>query len=77
MKFHWTTAKDSQQVETLKFTRAILGFRDSPFQLNATVNVHSDASNENYPELVENIEEIQENLYVNDIVTGGSAKGNL
>lgn len=68
--FHSIAAKDSEHVESLRFTRAIFGLGESPFLLNTTVNIHLDASKETYLELVENNEEIQESLYVNKIVVG-------
>ena len=42
----------------LRYTIAIFGLRESPFLLNATINVFSNASKDTYLELVENIEEI-------------------
>ena len=68
------TVKDSEQVEILRFTRTIFRLGESQLLLNATINAPLDASTETYPELVENIEEIQESLYVNYFVIGDPTK---
>ena len=58
LRFHQIKTKDSEQVETLRFTEAIFGLGESTFLLNATINTHIHVSKETYPELAENIEEI-------------------
>ena len=45
--FHWTIAKDWDQVETLRFTRTIFGLGESSFLHNTTMNAYVDASKEN------------------------------
>lgn len=45
-----------------------------PFLTNTTINKHLDVNKETYEELEENIEEIQESRYVEDIVRGGPTK---
>ena len=37
LQFSWIKAKDSEQVETLRFTRAIFGLGEFSFLLNATI----------------------------------------
>lgn len=65
-QFQWITTKESEQVEILRFGRAIFSLGEAQFLLNSTTNVHL----ETYLELIKNIEETQESLYVDNIVTG-------
>lgn len=65
-QFQWITTKESEQVEILRFARAIFSLGEAQFLLNSTTNVHL----ETYLELIKNIEETQESLYVDNIVTG-------
>ena len=60
IRFHWIKTKDSEQVETLRFTEAIFGLGESTFLLSTTINTHIDVSKETYREFAENIEEIRE-----------------
>lgn len=65
-QFQWITTKESEQVEILRLARAIFSLGEAQFLLNSTTNVHL----ETYLELIKNIEETQESLYVDNIVTG-------
>ena len=44
----------------------------SPFILNGTIKVHLASSKEEFPEKRNIIENIEEDLYVDDIITGGT-----
>ena len=57
-------------VETLRFTRAILGLGESPFLLNGTIKEHLTKSKQRYPESAAHIEEIGESLYIDDLIIG-------
>ena len=72
LRFHWLVDISSNEVQTLRFTRAIFGLGESPFLLNGTIAEHLQKSKEKYPELVKYIEEIQKTLYVDDLITGGA-----
>ena len=72
LRFHWLKSLESNELETLRFTRAIFGMGESPFLLNGTIREHLQTCKELYPDLAEVIEEIKESLYVDDIVTGGT-----
>ena len=54
----------------LRFTRAIFGLGESPFLLNGTIKEYLTTSNQRYPESAAYIEEIEESLYVDDLITG-------
>ena len=70
LHFHWLKRINSDDIEILRFTRAIFGLGESSFLLNAIIKEHLTASKEMYPELTPCIEEIEESLYVDDLVTG-------
>ncbi|CAB4016409.1 Hypothetical predicted protein [Paramuricea clavata] len=68
MRFHWLEDKDPQRICTLRFTRALFGMGPSPFLLAGVLQCHLNASKEKYPK---HAEEIEKELYVDDLVTGG------
>ena len=55
LRFHWIKDKYSSQVETLRFTRALLGLLQSPFLLAGTLKQHLEALRTEYPKHVEEI----------------------
>ena len=67
LRFHWIRDKNSSQVETLRFTRALFGLVQSPFLLAGTLKQHLEALRTEYPK---HVEEIMRSLYVDDIITG-------
>ena len=69
MQFHWLEDKDPQHICTLRFTRALFGMGPSPFLLAGVLQCHLNASKEKYPK---HAEEIEKELYVDDLVTGGT-----
>ena len=40
LRFHWIKSIESNDIETLRFTRAIFGLGESPFLLNGTIKKH-------------------------------------
>lgn len=68
LRFHWIKDKSSLDYHVLRFTRAVFGVNQSPFLLGGTIDTHLDNYSEDLPEIVE---EIKENLYVDDIISGG------
>ena len=70
LRFHWLTSIESDEIEAFRFTRAIFGMGESPFLLNGTILEHLITSRSLYPELTAYIDEIDESLYVDDVVTG-------
>ena len=70
MRFHWIKSIESNDTETLRFTRAIFGLGESPFLLNGTIKEYFTTSKQRYPESAAYIEEIEESLYVDDLITG-------
>ena len=68
LRSHWIKSIESNDIEKLRFTRAIFGFGESPFLLNGTIKEHLTISKQHYPESVVHIEEIEKNLYVDDLI---------
>ncbi len=68
LRFHWIKNKDPNDIEVLRFTRALFGLVQSPFLLAATLKQHLNSLRGKYPE---EIKEIEKSLYVDDIITGG------
>ena len=72
LRFHWIKSIESNDIETLRFTRAIFGLGESPFLLNAVIKGNLTNSKQRYPEFAGRIKEIEESLYVDDLITGGA-----
>ena len=70
LRFHWLEDKNPQRVCTLRFTRALFGMGPSPFLLAGVLRCHLNASKEKYPK---HAAEIEKELYVDDLVTGGTS----
>ena len=70
LRFHWVDNMPSEDIKIYRFTRVIFGLGESPFLLNGTVKEHLETSVNKYPEMEKTIVEIEESLYVDDIVTG-------
>ena len=66
----WIKNIELNDIELLRFTREIFGFGELPFLLNGTIKEHLTTSNQHYPESVAHIEEFEESLYVDDLITG-------
>lgn len=71
LRFHWAFDQMRRNVETLRFTRAIFGMGQSLFLLNGTIDVHFDEMKRLHNDLKEIIEEIEDDLYVDDLISGG------
>ena len=67
LRFHWIRDKNSSQVETLRFMRALFGLAQSPFLLAGTLKQPLETLRTEYPK---HVEEIMRSLYVDDIITG-------
>ncbi len=70
MRFHWLVDKDPQRICTLRFARALFGMGPSPFILAGVLQCHLNASKKMYPKQAD---EIEKELYVDDLVTGGTS----
>ena len=67
LRFHWI--KDMQQeVEVLRFTRALFGLTQSPFLLGGTLEQHLLSYDGHHAEI---IEEIQRSLFIDYVISGG------
>ena len=67
LRFYWIINKDTKQVQTLRFARALFGLGPSPFLLGGTIAQHMENSRDEYPE---EVEKISHYLYVDDPITG-------
>ena len=68
LRFHWIKNIESNGLETLRFTRAIFGLGESPFLLTGTIKEYLTISKQRYSEFAVHIEEIEESLYVDDLI---------
>ena len=71
LRFHWILNKDPSLLQRLRFTRAIWGLVESPFLLNGTIKIHLETRKEEFQEQIKQLEEIEKDIYVDDLVTGG------
>ena len=67
LRFHWIKDKNSEEVETLRFTRVLFGLAPSPFLLNGVLQQHLELSQSKYSE---SVTEIRKSLYVDDLISG-------
>jgi hypothetical protein len=72
LRFHWLRSIDSNEVETLRFTRAIFGLGCSPFLLGGVIEQHLAGWIDKRPE---SVAEISRSLYVDDLISGASDVG--
>lgn len=68
LRFHWMYRKNPQLVRTLRFTRALFGLGPSPFLLGGVIQHHLNSCRDQHPQ---SVEEIERELYVDDLLTGG------
>ena len=68
LRCHSITDRTTQEVQVLRFTRAVFGLVQSPSLLGDTLEHYLNQFAKEYPEIVE---EIKTNLYVDDIIVGG------
>ena len=72
LRFHWIKSIESNDIETLRFTRAIFRLGESPFLLNGVIKEKLTNSKQRYPKSAARIKEIEESLYVDDLIIGGA-----
>ncbi len=72
LRFHWIKNKDPEQIEVLRFTRALFGLVQSPLIIGATIEEHLNNCESTHPT---EVEEIRRSLYVDDIIGGASTVG--
>ena len=70
LQFHWIKSIELSDIETLRFTKAIFGLEEPFFLLNGTIKEHLITIKECYGESTVHIEEIEESLYADDLITG-------
>ena len=68
LRFHWIKDKDLKQIDTLPFTRALLGLVQSPFILGGTLDTHLESKK---GDKINEIAEIKKSFYVDDFISGG------
>ena len=68
LRFHWVQDIQTEEVEVLRFSRALFGLTQSPFLLGSTIEQHLLAYGDKYQTA---IEEIRRSLYVDVIISGG------
>ena len=68
LRFHWIKDIQTEEVETLRFSRVMFGLTQSPFLLGGTIEQHLAGYGNQAREL---IEEIKRSLYVDDLISGG------
>ena len=69
LRFLWQSP-GSDDATVYRFTRALFGLTCSPFLLGEVLNEHLGHWETKYPEVVK---EIRDNLYVDDLITGGES----
>ena len=67
LRFHWLKDLQSEEVEVLRFTRALFGLAPSPFLLAGVIKEHLRSLKPKYPHLVD---EIEKSLYADDLISG-------
>ena len=74
LRFHWLRSIDSNEVETLRFTRALFGLGPSLFLLGGVFEQHLVGWSDRRPE---NVAEISRSMYADDLISGGSNAAKL
>ena len=68
LRFHWVSNLDLNRIEVIRFIRLAFGLTQSPFILEGTLKKHFNNYKSVYPELIENI---RNDMFVDDLVSGG------
>ena len=68
LKFHWVENLTKNTIQISRFTKLVFGLSQSPFILEAVLKTHFKMYESLYLEL---IRKIRDNMYVDDLVTGG------
>ncbi len=69
LRFHWIDEENPSEVKVYRFTRALFGLNQSPFPLGGTLDQHLTSVEDEFPD---EVIEIKESLYVDDVLSGGS-----
>ena len=69
LRFHWIDEENPHEVTVYRFTRALFRLNQSPFLLGGTLDHHLTSVAEEFPD---EVVEIKDSLYVDDILGGGS-----
>ena len=69
LRFHWVNSLESKNIEILRFTRLVFGLTQSPFILQGSLKKHFENYRGSFKELIKIIED---DMYVDDLVTGGN-----
>ena len=72
LRFHWFLEKNPNHLQILKITRATFGIAQIPIFLNEVVKVHFEISLSFHQSQEEQIRDLAENIYVDDIITVGA-----
>lgn len=74
LRFHWVTDMDRNKKETLRFTRVLFGLSQSPFLLGGTIEQLLCSKEGEYPE---EVEEIRQSIYVDDLLLSANRPEDL
>ena len=66
LRFHWK-ANEDEEVETLRFTRALFGLTCSPFLLGGVIEHHLESWEGRKPA---EVKELRKSMYVDDLISG-------
>ena len=68
LRFHWLDGKDHLRIRTYRFTRALFGLGPSSLLLGGVIHHHINTCR---ADLQDAVAEIERELYVDDLITGG------
>ena len=74
LRLHWYKDIKDFEPTTLRFTKLPMGCGPSPFMHNATLSYHLEQAKENGNFKRDVIEDIQDNLFVDDLTSGGQTE---
>jgi hypothetical protein len=69
LRFHWLKDINMDEIQTLRFTRALFGLTSSPFLLGGVIQQHLESWHPKHPAVVD---EIDKSVYVDDLVSGAT-----
>ena len=69
LRFHWLKDINMDEIQTLRFTRALFGLTSSPFLLGGVIQQHLESWHPKHPAVVD---EVDKSLYVDDLVSGAT-----
>ena len=74
LKIRWLDDTESNEIETLRFTRVPFGLTSSPFLLVGVIEQHLENCEPDHPDIVQ---EIRRSLYVDDLIGGGETTNKI